>query len=310
MSKSEEISTLINQLSFDLKAEMLVAILMEQSGVPEIQFVFNGQHKRDWSRDVDCSTVGNQEAGEDMLYVCLNRDGIYDLLPEAVFHGMNSEESWSGEDMAKESIKLRAEEKEARLFFRPFENEIFLHRVQVSMMENRLFADIYKDLLTGMIPDFWKIMNGLPVRFVTKLKRLLPEVYKVCGDMDLTVQCLEYILNEKVMLSTSAKVPDNDSGGAGIPGGSILGSDFILGSAAAGFIKSLSFRIGPLASPENIHLIENGSMDRFLDCFYGYFIPVELNVDTEYIFSDEDRILALDGEEDHASFLAYNSVIQ
>lgn len=312
MTKPEEISQYINQLSFDLKAELLVAVLMEQSEIPEIRAVFNGQHKRVWSKDIDCSTVGGKETGNDVLYIFLNRDGIYDLLPEAFFHGMHSD-ARSGEEMARESMKVRTEEKEARLFFQPFEHEIFMGGVQLAMMENQLYRNIYSELLTGMIPDFWKIKNDFPVNFVTKLKKILPAAYQVCGDLDLTAQCLEYVLNEKVNLSSSMKTPDyieEGTAGSEIPVGSILGGDFVLGSYTTGFMGSLTFMIGPVKSRDNITLIKNGSMDRFLDCFYGYFIPVELDAGTKYIFSDEESIFTLNEEDEKSSHLAYNSVIQ
>lgn len=312
MPESEEISQYINQLSFDLKAEMLVSVLMEeQSGIPEIRAVFEGQHKRVWSQDIDCATVNSQEKGDDILYIHLNRDGIYDLLPEALFHGMQPDEAESGEEMARESRKLKAEEKEARLFFQPFENEIFLMGVQLSMMENHLYRNIYNELFAGMIPQFWKIKDGLPEKFVTKLKKLLPAAYLVCGDMELTSQCLEYVLNEKVRVISSVKEPDNieeRTAGSGI--GSILGTDSVLGIHACGFISSLTFMIGPVTGHENINLIENGSMERFLDCFYGYFIPFEIDVSTEFVFSAEESIFTLNEEKDKSSYLAYNSVIQ
>lgn len=310
MPKPEEISRYINQLSFDLKAEMLVAVLLEQkSEFPEISAVFEGQHKRAWSKDVDSATVGDQGIEDGVLFLHLNRDGIYDLLPEGVFHGIQPDDTRSGEEMARESMKLRAEEKEARLFFQPFENEIFRSGVQLSMMENHIFRNVYKELLTGIIPQFWKIREDLCEEHVTRLKKLLPFAYRVCGDMNLTVQCLEYLLNEKVRM----KVIDYtgyETASSGITGKNILGNDLVLGSNASGSVGSFKFLIGPVTSHENIKLIENGSMDRFLECFYGYFIPFELDVDSEYIFSDEDGMLILAGEEGKFSCLAYNSVLQ
>jgi hypothetical protein len=163
-----------------------------------------------------------------------------------------------------------------------------------------------------MIPKFWKIKDGLPRKFVAKLKKLLPEAYQICGDTELTAQCLEYVLDEKVRLRSSMKAPDyieERTAGGGMMGESILGTDFIPGNHAGGFISSLTFQVGPVTNHENINLIENGSMDRFLDCFYGYFIPLELDVGTKYVFSAEESIFMLNEEKDKPSYLAYNSVI-
>ena len=68
MSKLDEISQYINQLPFDLKAEMLVAVLAEQRvDLGEILAAFDGQLKRVWSRDIAWSSVDNLETGDNML---------------------------------------------------------------------------------------------------------------------------------------------------------------------------------------------------------------------------------------------------
>ena len=65
---------------YDLKAEMLVAVLAEQRiDLGEILAAFDGQLKRVWSRDIAWSTVDNLETGDNMLCFHLNRDGIYDV---------------------------------------------------------------------------------------------------------------------------------------------------------------------------------------------------------------------------------------
>lgn len=314
MSRPEEIADYINQLSFDLKAEMLVAALLQkQAEIPEINVVFEGQHKRAWSEDIECATVLHRETGEDIVNIHLNRDGLYDLLPEALFHGMNDNEAQSGDEMARQSREHRTEEKLARLFFQPFENELFFTGVQLAMLENDMFRKVNRELFTGMIPDLWKINDDLPHDYSDRLKKLLPTAYKICGDMDLTAQSLAYIIEEEVNIVSSTgtiQFAEEGSLNAGVAGNSILGTDFIPGNASGGHISSMTFLIGPLASPENIRRIKNGIMDRFVDCFYGYFLPVEIDVDTKYLFSAEDGVFMLSEEADKSSFLAYNSVLQ
>jgi hypothetical protein len=209
LSRIEEISQYVNKLSFDLKAEMLVAVLAEQKIDPnEILAAFNGQFKRNWSRDIEGSTAENLETGEEILCLHLNRDGVYDTLPELLFHKNLETENQSAAEMAKDSMRLKAEEKESRLFFQPFENEVFLLGVQVAMKENQLFKNIYTEFLTGIIPDFWRIDNDLPENYINRLKKLLPLVYRITGDLDLTAQCLEFIIKESVKISTAAEKAD------------------------------------------------------------------------------------------------------
>lgn len=316
MSRLDEISQYINQLPVDLKAEMLVAVLAEQRiDLREVLAAFDGQLKRVWSRDIAWSTVDHLETGDNMLSLHLNRDGIYDVLPEALFHDNRGNEEQSGEEMAKDSMKLRAEEKEARLFFQPFENEIFLQRVQVSMIENRLFKSINAESLMAMMPYFWKIDGDLPENYVVRLKKLLPLVDQITGDLSLTSQCLEYILKEKVKVTCSPEPSGGDTPPdfhhSEISGKSLLGIDTISGNLDNDFVDRILFSIGPIINPETNELVKNGSMNRFLDCFYSYFIPFELEVDTKFIFGTEQSLFVLKEEADTAiSYLGYNSVIQ
>lgn len=316
MSKLEQISEYINQLSFDVKAELLVAVLVEHGiDLNSTITAFEGQFKRVWSKDIEWTSVERLETGDQKLSFHLNRDGIYDVLPEAVFHGNYEKENHSGKEMAKNSMKSRAEEKEARSFFQPFENEIFLQRVQLAKMENQLFRKIYSELLMGIIPYFWKVDPDLPQDYITRLKKLIPLVCRITGDFNLTAQCLEYILKEKVIITSS----DDENPDAvnpklfhhsGVIGESRLGIDTISGETASGFINHLIFSIGPIQNSITDELLKNGSLNRFLKCFYSYFIPYELDIETKYIFETEQSQLILDdGSNTEISYLSYNSVI-
>ena len=316
MSRIEEISEFVNQLSFDLKAEMLVAVLAEQKIDPnEILAAFNGQFRRNWSRDMAGSNAENLETGEEMLCFHLNRDGVYDTLPELLFHKNLEADNQSAVEMAKDSMRLKAEEKESRSFFQPFENEIFLLGVQLAMKENQLFKNIYSEFLTGIIPDFWRVESDLPENYIARLKKLLPLVYRITGDLDLTAQCLEFIIEESVKIYTATEKADDIEEGdfhhSGILGKCLLGVDTVFGNMVTGFVNRLIFTIGPILNPETDEFVKNGSMNRFLDCFYSYFIPFELDVETKYIFESEQSLFILDDNTDaQISYLGYNSVIQ
>lgn len=316
MSNLDEISQYINLLPFDLKAEMLVAVLAEHRvDLGEILASFDGNLKRIWSRDIAWSGVEHLETGDNMLSIHLNRDGIYDVLPELLFHSDPGNEDLSGEEMAKNSMKLRAEEKEARMFFQPFENEIFIQRVQLAMLENRIFNEINTDFLMGLIPHFWIVDNDLPENYVYRLKKLLPIVHKIAGDQSLTAQCLEFILKEQVTISTIDDsfdiIAPGDFQNSGVIGESLLGVDTISGNFVNGFIYRLISTIGPIRNPETTEFVKNGRMNRFLDCFYSYFIPFELDIETKFIFEEEQSLFILNDNADaEISYLGYNSVIQ
>lgn len=316
MSGIEEISGYINQLSFDLKAEMLIAVLAERKIDPdEVLSAFEGQFKRNWSRDIEGSASLNLETGEEKLCLHLNRDGVYDTLPELLFHNNLETDNQSAEEMAKDSMRMKTEEKDARTFFQPFENEIFLLRVELAMKENHLFKNIYAEFLNGIIQDFWRVDTDLPENYTNRLKKLLPLVYSITGDYDLTAQCLEFIIKESVLISAATEHQDGICNGdfhhSGILGECLLGVDTVSGNMVSGFVNRLIFSIGPIVNAETNEYIKNGSMDSFMHCFYSYFIPYEIDVETKYIFEAEQSMFILhDNISTHFSYLGYNSVIQ
>jgi hypothetical protein len=315
LSKPDEIRWYINRLSLDLKAEQLLAFLEENVNLREIVVTHEGQLQRVWSKDVAGAMVDNLPNGKDVLNVRLNRDGIYDTLPEALFHDLTGSDCSSGSDMAKESMRLRTEEKESRLFFKPLENEIFLQKVKVADKENRLFESIFSGKLMGLISDFWKLDEKLPGEYISGFTRLLPFAHLVTGNKSLTRLCLEYIIDEKVELKESFSnasdlLPDSVPVKGKI-GECDLGADSILGENVNGYHMCYRFRIGPVKNMLTSQFVKNGTMERFLQCFYNYFIPVCVDADAIIVLPYDQSLLVLDDENEmNVSYLGYNSVIE
>lgn len=309
-------SEMINALLFDLRAEYLIAgMLLEGVSLKDIAIFFDGILKRKWSTDINYAEVEKNESGDETINIHLNRSGIYDVLPEALFHEFIDNRDATGKDMAKESMKLKAVEKFARLFFRPFENEIFLQNVFVVLKESQEFKSLYSGLLNGFIPDFWKT-DKIPYKYAVKLWQYLPLAHKIIGDYELTAQCLENILDAKVTIKLSHDEDmtfgdDVDFNSSDMKLGNVkLGYDMVAGKKVTGFIGKLTVRIGPVMNTDIKDFFDTGEAGLLLRSFYSYFFPVELDVETK-ILTGESRgnfILGL-GETNENSYLGYNAVI-
>lgn len=308
----------INALMNDLKAESLVAGLPEgKFSQDKILTACDGALRRKWSTDIRYAEVESFENGDEALTIHLNRAGVYDALPEALFHDDPGKRNASGEDMAKDSRRLKSEEKQMRLFFRPFEHEFFLQKVRVAIQESRELEQFYYEFLDGIIPGFWKTDPNIPASYAAKLIKLLPFVHKIIGNYELTARCLSEILGEMVHIDPveeDQKEPVNDPPEK-IPSsfrlGSLkLGDDTVLGNQVAGFFGKLRVKIGPLKKSAVSLFFKNGPADRLLNCFYGYFIPVELDVETK-VFPEKTQShikLQPDFATGH-SFLGYNTIL-
>lgn len=316
----EEKSKYINELLIDLRAEYVVFNLQEE-GFPRsaIQVAFAGPMKRKWSTDIDRCETESFENGEETLTLHLNRTGFYDALPEALFHQMVDTRHTSADEMAKDSMKLKAEEKSARLFFRIFENEIFMQSVDVVSSENHSLNSLHTDILGSMIPGFWKIDETIPEIYINRLVKFLPAIHKISGDYELTALCLENILDEKVAVTLSDREPGETNNNsqkemvpAGLLGSSKLGKNLVLGNEVSGFFGKIIVEIGPLKTLHAMEFFQDGTLKKMLECLYGYFFPVEFDVETKLVSPEEQNVFVLVSESEQSfgkTVLGYNITI-
>ena len=312
-----ETSEFINDLQFDLIAEFIVSCLIDEEITQEKIWVVNdGVLKRKWGKDISTTEIENFDYDKDVLTLHLNRAGIYNSLPESMFHNFESKKNTSGKEMAKESMRLKIEEKKIRLFFKPFENELFFQKVRLATKESEIYADIYFDHIHGLIPDFWKIDNKIPKKYILKLIKLLPFAYRIIGDYKLTAQSLEYIIDEDVKIKfeneeIKLNEPNNKVHGF-VLGNNSLGYNSIIGDNITGSIGRLIFMFGPLKTTDVKDFYGDGLVLGLLKCFFDYFIPVEYDVEIRLILPEEQNkfILHSDNEQYTAnSYLGYNIVL-
>jgi len=314
----KEKAEFINSLNDDLRAEYLVASFLEEGvSLKDMLVALDGELKRKWSADISSAEVESFENGEETLSIHLNRTGIYDVLPEALFHDNPEKRNATGEEMSKESRRLKAEEKQIRLFFRPFENEFFIQKVRVAMNETLELQKLHLEFLDGLIPGFWKTDKKIPSNYASKLIKLLPVVHKITGNYTLTASCLSEILEEDVHMELLSEEPGDVKSGEN--GGEIssfslgrikLGKDTVLGHHVSGFFGKLRVKIGPVKNSAVKAYFKNGPADRLLDCFYGYFVPVELDVETVVLPGKTQSRIKLPADfETGDSFLGYNTML-
>ncbi len=316
MKNLEDIAKYINSLQVDLKAETLISILsLELLEDKDLLVAFDGQLKRGYSKDIAKARVVEFEGGDRVLSIHLNRDGIYDALPEALFHEFSEESFASGAEMARDSMKLKAEEKEARSFFLPFESQVFLQLSNLAAKENSMFQRMYTRMLQGIVPDFWNISRNIPLEYTDRLVRLIPMAHQIIGHTDLTEGAFEFVLKEEVIIKMISSPLKNESfdkeltSGGGL-GECMLGVDMISGDIPEVSRSCAEVSIGPICTLEVSQYIEGGWLKNLLDCLYSYFFPMELEIVTNILPVEglEGFGLPEDGS-DSVTFLGYNTIL-
>jgi len=215
--------------------------------------------------------------------------------------------------MARLSKHQKTEEKEARRFFLPFENEIFYQRIQLELKERKILHRFGENLFDDIYPQFWKLDKSLPRKLVSRLVLILHLSHKILGNTEITAKCLENILEECV----SVRMTNHSSAGTQLTaeietapglGRTRLGENFVCGDFFSKFEPVWEFVIGPLKNSRIEDYLENGTYRKVLDCFYSFFVPVEIDaVTTVKVIGEQYRFTL--GDSTKEIILGFNSGI-
>jgi len=305
------IAVLINTLKHDIRAEVIINNLLENKDIDPDGFVVEkeGQFARAYRFDVLNSEVTDYDYDStQFLKLILSRDSIYDMLPEGVTHQSKNDEPQKGVDtMIKEYNTRKKQQKSARLFFQPFENEIFRYGVDTENFESHFLSDLNGSEAPDMFYDFWNISRDFPPLLVSKFIRLLPYAYKIVGNISQAVHILSILLEEQVEVIDRdyQQYADKEQGIS--LGEARLGLDSITGTSYDDYSRHLDIRIGPLQQSSLMDFIHEGNKRKFVDMFYEHFFPIDVEVTTSILLSEDKEKFEFN-DTTHA-ILGYNTCI-
>ena len=275
----------------NLKAEVLIAEIQEKSELTIDDFVVANKStfSRPYRRDI--ISVDNL-INENKITFNLSRNGIYDTLPEGLFHIPKGNQDANAYIARRKVVK--EEEQDARAFFAPFENEFFYQRLNVENRERDLLDDFY-NLNDDFLIDFWKIDRQFPEEYILKLIKLIPFSHEIAGNFELTRLCLEEILGDKVSFkrkyeSETTAHPKNEKNSRKKE--FQLGVDSVLTTQKNEVLSPvLEVSIGPISEKKINNYIKKEGVLKFINTFYDYFVPMEIDVRTKFIVSNEEGFL-------------------
>ena len=307
----EHIAGLINSLKHDIRAEVIINDLLESSDIIDGQFVIQkeGQFSRAYRFDVLSSEVTDYEYDStQLLKLNLSRDGMYDMMPEGVSHQSQNDFPQKGVDtMIREYNSRKKQQRSARSFFQPFENEIFRYGVDTEAFESRFLFEVNGSRVPDMFYDFWNVSRSFPPLLVAKFIRLLPFAYKIVGNISLTTHILSVLLEEPVGFIDRAHQQYADESQGISLGETRLGLDSITGTVYDDYSRHLDIKIGPLQNSSFIDFIHEGNKKKFVDMFYEHFFPLEVEIKTIIVLPRHKQNFEFNTTE--SPFLGYNTNI-
>ncbi len=286
-----------------LRGEAFIAALLD-NGFSFDRLILDrtGSFTKSYSNDIEAVKPGIDDRDQEILQIALNRDGIYDRLPEGLFHQPRAVggKTTVGQ-MVGEHRRLREEERAARKFFQPIEHELFRYSVLIEEEERTFLSGMLSGNLDNAFSKFWNLQTDLPEHLTAGLTRIMPWAYFIKGDAALCAKALGIVLAKDVAVSIQIRESHRNEDCYRLGTGE-LGIDTLSGSSFEEPSVCWEFSISGLDAAEMSAFVGSEKYARFLQQFIDIFIPLEADA----VFVYEVQASALEGAE---SILGYNFVL-
>lgn len=184
----------MHNIPLDIKAETILAYLPKDKTAIELK----GSHNRNAYEDI--VAINEDESG--IINVAIARNGIYDILPESLFHPIDRFDNIPAneykERFKEECEQQQIEEDNARKFFKSFDNILMELSTIVYELKNDIsYSNILKDILCDRLSERYKNNS-----FIKKATEYLPICHRIRGNKSLLLLMLRRILfDEHIRIS-------------------------------------------------------------------------------------------------------------
>jgi len=333
---SEKVNLLLRALDSDLKYEVIMTELIENSRdwaqlkVPKIpglrtkkssgsSFSLDLEYIKVVSKSIFDRAVKGDVGGAFLegpsknkpasVVFEVNRDGFYDSLPPSLFHKAVTEDLYQTSDPKEklaEANQRNAEEEQARNFFLPFEQEFYRLRVLLELVERKNSSGFLDKENLRIFANLWGIGDDLTEDQLVSLLYLLPYAHKIAGNKKLIALSLEAIFGTSFRIKYETRELEVSEEQKPRLGTVDLGRDFALGGTFFSGIPFYHLEVGPLDENTFPDFLPEGKYFRAMEKCLKFLIPLESEVRTTVILEQESRELRL-GDPENSGRLGYNT---
>ena len=294
----------------DYLAEVVVSHQMATKKLKDTDVYIHalGTFKRFFSKDVErIRPRRSGRGGVRELDVFINREGLYDLLPEGFFHGHSNKYFKDRHETIREFRRHKKEEKSARKFFMPLEQEFFRKLLNKEIFEQNFY---YAPETIGEFIDFFELDHlGLNIYQQASLFYILPHIPKIIGNLGLTETCFEIVVQEKVRLKsireTTYHKSDQELPGLG---SGCLGVNTTCGNSFPDHNPGILIEIGPLKESDSLMSFISGTRQDLINRMIELFIQADLTTKVNILLSKQDEVFELVSDS-HKARLNYSTTI-
>lgn len=286
----------IRDLNLDLKAEVIAASLI-QKGIHPDQLIIQpkGNAQRAYRKDVSAFyTLLSDYDNTEYLYLETHRDGFYDALPENIFHQPTRGRTEKNKfEVIDEIKKHRAEEKSARKFFLPLEQEYTYLKALLHLLEDDFEKNSDNSRLINVFAEHWPILKKLDTNHAYIFLRIVPLIHTIRNNFELASKTISLIVGVpvEILLHKPGKIDARsflfDLGGC------VLGMDSTVGADVFDGEYDLKINIGPLKENELPEFITGGKYETIIDELLDYFIGANYLYHKEILIDELEKNFTL-----------------
>ncbi|KQT23318.1 hypothetical protein ASG22_13160 [Chryseobacterium sp. Leaf405] len=302
-----------NKLQTDFKAEAVaVNLLKYHRAVSNIFIDRIGINDRAYLKDIKSISSNYLGFDEEVFTIETYREGIYDYLPEGLFHPPSLGATRKNvESVVREIRKQKKVEEDARKFFRPFELEIFFTEISALLKEFDFDISSDTDSLLHTVRELWPLIDMLDKKNAYIFIYILPFFHQIRGDKKWFERCMTALLQVPVEVSFAPNIiekmkSNNDSM---LLGNSRLGVTYIPSGKHMDGQRNWVVNVGPIPYPEMRKYIDGSPFRKVLQTLYDYFLPVSVDVEENFITEKKEYSFALEDDERNTNRLGYSTFL-
>ncbi|MCL1932404.1 MAG: type VI secretion system baseplate subunit TssG [Candidatus Azobacteroides sp.] len=302
-----------NEPDTDFRPEVITASLIEQGYSPEqIHIIREGYARRGFTKEIEGVELRySLYSLMDVLHIRINREGMYDMLPQGLFHQPPQSKRFNRdkEEVLEEMTLHRKEEFFARKFFQSFEIIADETVSEAFLLDIRLHKRISRPDFVNLFVPYWPLLKRLPPDRANLFLYIIPILHQIRTRREETEKSLSVILDapikiENITLAVKTSEPTYTS----MLGKCRLGIDFVPDGPFYDGESDLKLIIGPISSRRMIRFIRGGKDYELLEILCDMFLPVGAFVVKEFKTQPEDSVFIL-SDENTTTYLGINSYI-
>lgn len=302
----------INTIETNFRAEVVASALIEEGQEPEKILIYRHKgDKKDVSKDID--KLAFCHSGFDMmeyLHIHVNRNGIYESLPEGLFHETSGYgKANTKEDIIRDIKEQREKESLIRRFFQPFEMILDNVLIEAQAYEQKYDKIHFYDNLAGVIKEYWDILRYLSTGQALLFIKAVPVIAEASRDLSLTANIISMILDCSVSVREDRKSDVELE-----PGDCIklrewkLGINSVLDKGTRNAAPDITVSIGPVDLGQMRLFESNRNNDLILKELLNLTVPFNRNISINYRTIQSETKFRLSGE-GHTAYLGVNTTL-